>query len=88
MNTQIHDAFINAVLADAAYVNGLTQGLQGTDLADALAGRLSGPLADYVGQNFRVVTQFTDPNSLNGFSVTVFEDRLSGQRYASFRGMS
>lgn len=87
MNAQLHDAFINAVLADAAYVNGLTQGLQGAGLADALAGRLTGPLADYVGQNFRVVTQFTDPDLLNGFSVTVFEDRLSGQKYVSFRGM-
>lgn len=56
MNTQIHDAFINAVLADAAYVEGLTPDLTSTDLASALAGRLTAPLAAYVGQNFRVVT--------------------------------
>ena len=81
MNTQIHDALINAVLADATYVEGLTQGLTGADLARALRRRLTAPLSDYVGQNFSVVTQFTDPSILGGFSVTVFEDRSSGQRY-------
>ena len=87
MNTQIHDAFINAVLADSAYVNGLTAGLTGEALADALTERLTAPLAAYIGANLSVVTQFTDPDPINGFSVTVFQDLANGQRYVSFRGM-
>ncbi|MEK7855968.1 MAG: hypothetical protein AAB288_07755, partial [Acidobacteriota bacterium] len=86
MNTELHNAFINAVLADACYVNGLFEADQAGTLSQRLQERLSSPLAAYVAQNFSVVTQFTDPALLNGFSVTVFEDRSTGQRYVSFRG--
>lgn len=78
---------MSASLADATYVEGLTANQTGGTLAAALQQRLTRPLADYVGQNVRVVTQFTDPNPVNGFSVTVFEDLLSRQRYIAFRGM-
>ena len=66
MNTEIHSAFINALLADAYYVNGLTANRTGGALAAALQGQLTRPLADYVGQNFSVVTQFTDPDPIIG----------------------
>jgi hypothetical protein len=35
----INEAFINALLADAAYVDDLRRGLSGEDLASTLAGR-------------------------------------------------
>jgi hypothetical protein len=87
MNLEIHNAFVNAVLADASYVEGLLPDDKDGILAGKLERRLTGPLAQYVGQNYRVVTQYTDPSFVNGFSVTVFEDRLTGQRYMSIRGM-
>ena len=81
MNTEIHNAFINAILADACYVDGL----MGVDLSTKLGPRLTQTLATYVGDNFNVVTQWTDPGS-SGFSVTVFEDKATSQRYVSLRG--
>lgn len=84
MNNAIHDAFINALLAEASYVNGLVPERQGADLASDLSPELTAPLAAYVGQNFTVLKQVTETGS--GFSVTVFQDRPSGQKYISFRG--
>jgi hypothetical protein len=81
MNAEIHDAFIYAVLADACYVGGL----KGDDLSTKLGPRLTPTLATYIGENFRVVDQWTDPGN-SGFSVTVFEDKMSLQSYVSFRG--
>lgn len=84
MNTQLHGAFINALLADASYVGGLAEGRTGLGLEEDLTPRLTQPLAKYVGEHFQVVKQVSDLAS--GFSVTVFQDRASGQRYISFRG--
>jgi len=49
MNNAIHDAFINAALAEASYVEGLLPGQQDTALADKLTGELTAPLAQYIG---------------------------------------
>lgn len=87
MNTEIHNAFINALLADASYVEGLLPGMTGSELSGNLRiqDRLTVSLAKYLGDSFRVVTQFTAPGS-SGFSVTVFEEKATGQKYVSFRG--
>jgi len=84
MNNPIHDAFVNALLAEASYVEGLLQGDRDDVFTRKLTPELTGELAEYVGQHFSVVKQVTD--SASGFSVTVFEDRSSAQRYISFRG--
>jgi Ca2+-binding RTX toxin-like protein len=84
MNTAIHSAFINAILADACYVDGLVTNDSGDGLARKLAPRLTQSLANYVGENFKVASQYTDPGS-SGFSVTVFTDS-SGQNFVCFRG--
>ena len=87
MNTEIHNAFINAVLSDACYVDGLSDGLTGGDLSTKLGTALTPKLANYVGDNFRIITQYTNPNLLaGGLSVTVFEEKSTGQRYIAFRG--
>ncbi|MCK6413893.1 MAG: hypothetical protein L6Q55_15935 [Azonexus sp.] len=85
MNTEIHAAFINAVLADSCYVVGLTNGMTDLSLENKLQPRLPAELAKYIGEKFRVVRQFTDPGN-SGFSVTVFEEKANGQKYVSFRG--
>lgn len=85
MNTEIHNAFINALLADACYVEGLRKDDTGEVLTAALSNRLTEKLARYVGDNFKVLTQLTDLGS-SGFSVTVFEDKTTSQRYVSLRG--
>jgi Ca2+-binding RTX toxin-like protein len=85
LNSEIGAAFINAVLADASYVNGLSG--QGGVLAEKLTPVLTAPLAKYVGDHFSVVSQYTENNlTQSGFSVTVFQDLTSAQRYIAFRG--
>ncbi|MDO5693311.1 MAG: calcium-binding protein [Pseudomonadota bacterium] len=84
MSNSIKPSFIDAVLADACYVHGLTPDMKGDYLADALSKRLTLSLAKYVGDNFTVVSQYTDHGS-SGFSVTVFKDN-AGQTYVSMRG--
>ena len=59
MNPEIHDAFANAILADASYVNGLLPEMTGKALADSLGPRLTDTIAVYVGDNFKVVGQYT-----------------------------
>src|SRR4051812_33431674 len=86
MNSEIRGALFEALLANASYVEGLQQGDTGGSLAGRLQQRFTQPLADYVGQNFSVLTQYTDPSALGGFSVTVFQSNASGQRFVSFRG--
>lgn len=61
MNSKIHSAFINAALADASYLNGLLTGMTGGTLVEQLKSRLTEPSAIYVGANFKIVTQWTDP---------------------------
>lgn len=83
--TAIHDTFINAILADAAYVNGLA-GLNAGDLSKALTGRMTPELAKYISDQFEVVTQFGDSSAFDGFNATVWREKKSGKLTVSFRG--
>ncbi len=84
--TAINDTYINALLADASYVDGLTKGLSPGDLADLLKGRMTLDLANYIGNKFEVLTQFGDSSLLEGFDATVWKDRITNQVYVSMRG--
>jgi hypothetical protein len=72
----IHSAFVNALLADATYVDDLTSPtgvpLAGAALIDKLPGRLTPDLAKYLADHFEVVTQkLTDDATQSGFDATV-----------------
>lgn len=85
----INDAFVNALLADAAYVHELPSGSSGAQLKALLSNRMTDSLADYIGQNFTVVTQIeTDPTPLLGssFDATIWRNNKSGKLYVSMRG--
>lgn len=56
MTTQMNGAFINALLADASYVN------LDSDINARLAERLTQPQADFITANFEVLNQ--QPDSL------------------------
>lgn len=87
MNNDITTAFLNAVLSDASYVDGLTRGMTEDALATELRKRLTEPLAIYIANRFEVVTQYTEGNwAGSGFSATVWKNRSTGQIYMSFRG--
>jgi hypothetical protein len=84
----LHNAFINALLADAAYVDDLNPG---TNLATVLSPRLTPTLAKYLSDNFEVVTQkLTDDIIESGFDATVWRGKENtpdaGKVYVSMRG--
>ena len=82
MNT-INDTFLNALLADATYVNNLTSN---SDLSIRLSTRMTPTIAAYIDQNFDLVTQFeTSEFTGSGFDVTVWR-RNTGKLYVSMRG--
>jgi hypothetical protein len=52
--TAMNEAYINALLADASYVN------LGRDINTRLAERLTQPLANFITKNFEVINQTGD----------------------------
>ena len=86
--TTINEAFTNALLADAAYVEGLTPN---TDLSRALLNRMTSTLATQIGKSFTVVTQIE--SGLSSFDATVWRannengsPNPNGKLYVSMRG--
>jgi hypothetical protein len=80
--TTMNDAFINALLADASYVD------LGVNPNSALALRLTQPLADFITQNFSIKNQEINPN--DGFSAVVWQGKAgtdyADKTYVSMRG--
>ena len=86
--TTVSSTFINALLADATYVHGLAllAPSSSSDLKDALSPRMTPMLADYISQNFSVVTQIESGDFLgSGFDATVWR-ATTGKLYVSMRG--
>lgn len=86
--TTINGAYINALLADSSYVDNLKPGQTGAALTERLTGRMTLPLAKYIGDNFSVVTQVG--NLASSFDATVWRGNAGtpyvGQIYISTRG--
>ncbi|WP_037587816.1 hypothetical protein [Stenoxybacter acetivorans] len=87
----LNNAYINALLADAAYVANLTT-LSGGALAKQLAKRMTEPVANFIANNFEVIDQFdeSETGDYSGFDVTVWRGKsgtdYAGKVYLSFRG--
>lgn len=86
MSKQIQTAYINALLADAAYVDA-------NSLATDLPKRLTQSLADYLTANFEIASSINTPDIPllgSGFDATVFRGRVgteyAGQVFVSARG--
>jgi Ca2+-binding RTX toxin-like protein len=87
--TTINDTYINALLADASYVDGLRNGF----LEDQLKGRMTPELANFIGKNFTVKTQASNDRIINldsSFDATVWVGNAgtdyAGQTFVSMRG--
>ena len=84
--TTINNTYINALLADATYVHNLNSG---SDLKSDLAPRMTPTLADYISQNFSVVTQIQSGDNIltgdSGFDATVWR-QTTGKLFVSMRG--
>ncbi len=91
MITAMNNAYINALLSDAAYVDLIGQNgavLPENNINDNLALRLTQPLADFITENFTVKDQEINPN--DGFSAVVWQGKAgtdyAGKTYVSMRG--
>ena len=84
MTTAMNNTFINALLADASYVDA-----NSPQFFDNLKDRLTQPLANFITDNFEVINQQPD-SFLHGFSATVWRGKstgdYAGQVYVSMRG--
>src|SRR3972149_1674204 len=90
--TTLKDAYINALLADATYalesnVPNVLNGLTGNDLTVRLNERMTPTLAQYIGDNFTVVTHVDSSEYVDsGFDATVWRDNNTGKTYVSMTG--
>ena len=91
--TTIHDAYINALLADATYALSANRSYLGGDLKDALSTRMTTTLANFIGNNFSAVTHIdSSDNPLfgTGFDATVWRGNanteFADKTYVSFTG--
>jgi trimeric autotransporter adhesin len=89
----INDAFVDALLADASYVNNLDPGFTGGDLTDKLTSRMTPTLAKFIGDNFTVVTSINTPDNVidgAGFDGVVWRGNAgtpyAGKLFVSMRG--
>lgn len=86
--TTINDAYINALLADACYVDDLIPEMTGLALAGKIGGSMTPALATYIGNNFTVIQQVGGLSS--SFDATVWRGNAgtpyAGQVYVSMRG--
>ncbi len=82
--TAIHNAYINALLADASYVDDLQPGDTASGLARVLTGRMTPVLAQYIGDNFTVLAQVGGLTS--SFDATVWRENSTGNIFVSMRG--
>ena len=86
--SNLTDTYINALLADATYALGdlTTNGMTGVELETALRDRMTPTLAEYIGENFTVVTHIeTDDILSSGFDATIWRGR-NGYLYVSLQG--
>lgn len=79
--TPIQTAYINALLADASYVEGI---LVGAVAADTFQDRLTPTQAAYLAANFTVVTSVETPNTINpvlgtGFDAVVWQIKAGSE---------
>jgi hypothetical protein len=91
--TTIANAYINALLADAAYVNLLNEPLDSTSNNRILQDRLTSTQADYLAANVEVasIANYSDiPFVGSGFDATVWRGKegteFAGQTFVSLGG--
>lgn len=82
----INQAFLDAVLADIVYVEGLTVGMgqsgndtQINNFRNLIARRLTAPLAQEIATRFEVLAVKSDPAS--DYQGAVFRDKTTGELY-------
>ena len=90
--TTIHDAYINALLADATYAfTTNSDNVSGLELIGALTPRMTLPQATFIADNFTMKTH-TDADDIlgSGFDATVWQGKVDtpyeGKTYVSMTG--
>ena len=90
--TDASKAYINALLADATYIT-VTSTMNRDDIFDELKKRMTPALAQYIADNFEVLSAINTPDAIgegSGFDATVWKGRagtpFEGQVFVSTRG--
>jgi len=91
--SSIDSAFINGILADAAYADGLSDGLSGSALMSRLSDRMTPAIAKFIADNFEVIShvESSDFGAFgSGFDATAWRGRAgtqyAGRIYVSMQG--
>ncbi len=91
--TKIADAYINALLADASYVDLVDEPLNSPANIESLGKRLTTTQADYLAANFEIASLVNTsdiPFVGSGFDATVWRGKAggeyAGQVFVSMRG--
>ncbi|MBU1567847.1 MAG: hypothetical protein KJ630_19750 [Proteobacteria bacterium] len=82
--TTIEQVFLEAVLADISYVDGLTKGMTNDVLAGKIENRISEPLAEAISTRFEVLAVKDDSSS--SYQGVVFRDKETNTIYVANRG--
>lgn len=87
----IRSYLVDALLADAAYADSLSDNLSGAILADKLKPRMTSILAQFLGERFIILSHIESGDVLeSGFDATVWKGRAgseyAGKVYVSFQG--
>ncbi|NHZ67117.1 hypothetical protein, partial [Massilia genomosp. 1] len=71
----MHDVFINTILADAAYVGNLADNLTGDPLKKALENQMTPVLAEFISNEFTVIRHLESGDILgSGFDGTMWKN--------------
>ncbi|NHZ66896.1 hypothetical protein [Massilia genomosp. 1] len=83
----LHNIYINAILADASYAYDLIDGLKGSDLEKALSLRMTPALAKFMAREFSVVSHLeTDDEWMSGFDGTIWRSTSDKKIFVSLQG--
>jgi len=80
----IDQSFLEAVLADIAYVDGFTVGMTGDPLRQRIEFRVSLPLAQEIADRIQVLA--VHPGPTTDYQGIVFKDLIDGTLYVAHRG--
>jgi len=79
----LHEAYIDAILADAAYVDGMKE-LSAPGLAARLSGRMTPSVAKYISENYTVVDQVGGLDA--SFDAVIWKENSTGKLIVAMRG--
>jgi hypothetical protein len=68
----IKNTYINALLSDASYADGLDKNLDKSGIKNQLSNRMTEPLAEFISDNFQIIDSIdSSDDGGSGFDATI-----------------